>query len=131
MRYQRARHGSDKPDGGMDRMTFVEYAAMVEESPIDTRLIEHRRADGRLIAVMLYDRIIDGTSAVYSYFAPDEDQRSLGSYLILDLIGRTQTAALPHVYLGYWIADTPKMSYKIRFRPIETLGPEGWRRLPD
>ena len=131
MRYQRARHGSDKPDGGMDRMTFVEYAAMVEESPIDTRLIEHRRADGRLIAVMLYDRIIDGSSAVYSYFAPDEDQRSLGSYLILDLIMRTQSTGQPYVYLGYWIADTPKMSYKIRFRPIEALGAKGWCRLPD
>lgn len=131
MRYQRARHRTVKLDGGMDRMTFADYTAMVEESPIDTRVIEHRLPDGQLIAVMLCDRVADGYSAVYSFFSPDHDERSLGSFMILDLIARAQRDGLPHVYLGYWIADTPKMSYKIRFRPIEALGPSGWCRLPD
>ena len=129
MRYQRTRHMSVKLDGGMDRMTFVEYAAMVEESPIDTRVIEHRLPDGQLIACLLSDRVADGYSAVYSFFAPELEQRSLGSYMILDLIGRAQRDRLPHVYLGFWIADTPKMSYKTRFRPIEALGPDGWKPL--
>lgn len=128
-RYQKARHASDKLDSGMDRMTLTDYTAMVEESPIDTSVIEHRLPDGTLIAAMLRDRVADGLSAVYSYFAPDYDERSLGSFMILDLIARAQRDGLAHVYLGYWIADTPKMSYKTRFRPIEALGPEGWRPL--
>ncbi len=130
-RYQKARHASDKLDSGMDRMTLADYTAMVEESPVDTAVIEHRLPDGTLIAAMLRDRVADGLSAVYSYFAPDYDERSLGTYMILDLIARARHSGLPHVYLGYWIADTPKMSYKTRFRPIEALGPEGWRPLTD
>jgi arginine-tRNA-protein transferase len=129
MRYQRARHASDKLDSGMDRMSFADYTAMVEESPIDTRVIEHRLPDGTLIAGMLCDRVADGLSAVYSYFTPDTDERSLGTFMILDLIARAQRDGLPYVYLGYWIADTPKMSYKTRFRPIEALGPDGWGLL--
>ena len=131
MQYQRVRHASEKLDSGMDRMTFADYTAMVEESPIDTRLIEHRLPDGMLIAGMLCDRVADGLSAVYSFFKPDLDERSLGSHMILDLIERARRDGLPHVYLGFWIADTPKMSYKARFRPIEALGPDGWRLLPD
>jgi arginine-tRNA-protein transferase len=130
-RYQKARHASDSLDSGMDRMTLADYTAMVEESPIDTGIIEYRLPDGALIAAMLHDRVADGLSAVYSCFAPDHDERSLGSYMILDLIARARADALPYVYLGYWIADTPKMSYKIRFRPIEALGPDGWRPLTD
>ena len=129
MRYQRARHVSLKLDGGMDRMSFVEYTAMVEESPIDTRVIEYRLPDGQLIACMLSDRVADGYSAVYSFFAPELDQRSLGSYMILELIARARRDGLPHVYLGFWIADTPKMAYKTRFQPIEALGPDGWKLL--
>jgi arginine-tRNA-protein transferase len=130
MQYQRARHASEKLDSGMDRMTFADFTAMVEESPIDTHVIEHRLPSGKLIAGMLCDRVVDGLSAGYSFFAPDADERSLGTYMILDLITRAQHEGLPHVYLGYWIADTPKMSYKARFRPIEALGPNGWRLLP-
>lgn len=131
MQYQRARHASEKLDSGMDRMTFADYTAMVEESPIDTRVVEHRLPDGSLIAGMLCDRVADGLSAVYSFFKPDADERSLGTFMILDLIARARRDGLPHVYLGYWIADTPKMSYKARFRPIEALGPDGWRLLSD
>lgn len=129
-RYQKARHASQKLDGGMDRMTFADYTAMVEESPIDTRLIEYRLPDGTLIAAMLCDHVADGLSAVYSFFAPEHDERSLGSFMVLDLIDRASRTGLPYVYLGYWIADTPKMSYKTRFRPIEALGPQGWHLLP-
>lgn len=131
MAYQRARHASETLDSGMDRMTFADYTAMVEESPIDTRVIEHRLPDGSLIAGMLCDRIADGFSAVYSFFKPDADARSLGTFMVLDLITRAQREGLSHVYLGYWIAGTPKMAYKVRFRPIQALGPDGWRLLPD
>lgn len=131
MQYQRARHASETLDSGMDRMSFADYTAMVEESPIDTRVIEHRLPDGTLIAAMLCDRVGDGFSAVYSFFKPDLDARSLGTFMILDLIARARREGLPHVYLGYWIAGTPKMAYKVRFRPIQALGPDGWRLLPD
>jgi arginine-tRNA-protein transferase len=130
-RYQRARHASGELGSGMDRMSQADYAAMVEESPIDTRVVEHRLPDGTLVAAMLCDRIADGLSAVYSFFAPEQERRSLGSHMILDLIERARRAGLPHVYLGYWIANTPKMSYKVRFRPIEALGPTGWQLLPE
>ncbi len=63
---------------------------------------------------------------MYSYFDPDEDKRSLGSYMILWLIETARRDGLRHVYLGYWIGDSDKMAYKLRFRPIEALGPGGW-----
>lgn len=128
-RYQHARHASQELESGMDRMTLGDYTAMVEESAIETRVIEHRLPDGTLVAAMLCDRVADGLSAVYSYFAPEHAGRSLGNFMIVDLIERARCDGLPYAYLGYWIADTPKMSYKTRFQPIEALGPEGWRPL--
>lgn len=138
--YQRMRHassdGSKEGDlagrssqGGMDRMTQTDYAAMIEESPVATRIIEHRQPDHTLVGVVLADFVADGLSAVYSFFAPELARRSLGSYMILDLVTRARQERLPHVYLGYWIAATPKMAYKTRFRPLESLGPHGWAPL--
>lgn len=137
-RYQKSRHasaesGKGEPGGGdaggMDRMTRSDYTAMIEDSPVDSHVIEYRSDDGVLHAAMLMDRVADGLSAVYSVFAPDETARSLGSFMILDLVRRAQSEALPYVYLGYLISETPKMSYKARFRPIEALGPDGWKLL--
>ena len=124
-RYLAARHGG----GEMAGMDFAEYRAMVEETPIESGLSEYRTPDGFLLAVMLWDRLGDGLSAVYSFFAPEEGRRSLGSFMILCLIERAQQLDLPHVYLGYWIAGSGAMAYKSRFRPLEALGPEGWREL--
>jgi len=124
-RYIAARHG----DGEMAAMTLADYQAMVEETVLDTRLIEFRLPQGRLIAAALVDWLEDGPSAVYSFFAPEEQARSLGTQAILWLIAESWRRGLPHVYLGYYIAATRKMAYKARFRPLEALGAAGWREI--
>ena len=124
-RYQRSRHAG----GEMSGMTYDDYRAMVEETPVDSRMIEYRNADGALVAAMLADRLADSLSAVYSFFDPALSRRSLGIFMVLWLIERARAEGLPYVYLGYWIADSRKMSYKTRFHPIEGLGPKGWMAL--
>ena len=122
-RYQRSRHSG----GEMSTMGFRDYRAMVEDSPIDTRIIEFRDRNDELVAVMLADRQADALSAVYSLFEPKLNRRSLGTYMVLWMAQRAARLGLPYVYLGYWIEESPKMAYKARFRPLEGLGPEGWR----
>ena len=126
-RYQHARHG----EGDMATMSFYDYRAMVEDTPIETSMVEFRDANDRLIGGCLTDRLGDGLSAVYSFFAPDLERRSLGTYAILWLIGRARELGLPHVYLGYWVPDSRKMAYKARFRPSEILVGGAWRTLTD
>lgn len=123
VRYQHGRH----PGGEMSTMTFHDYRAMVEDTPVDTRIVEFREPAGRLVAVMLADRQSDALSAVYSLYDPESTARSLGTYMILWLVERACAEGLPYVYLGYWIAESPKMAYKARFRPLEGLGPQGWK----
>ncbi len=123
--YTQRRHG----EGEMAKMSRRDYAAMVLSSPVDTVLVEFRRPDGKLIAVCLMDRLAGGLSAVYSYFDPAEERRSLGSYVILWMIEEALRQEFDHVFLGYWVAGSPKMDYKIRFRPIESFGPEGWQEI--
>ncbi|MHA1570256.1 MAG: arginyl-transferase family protein, partial [Alphaproteobacteria bacterium] len=124
-RYQRSRHNG----GEMAAMTFADYRAMVEDTAVNTQMVEYYNTDRRLIAAILIDRLGDGLSAVYSFFEPEETDRSLGTYMILWLIDRATALHLPHVYLGYWIQQSSKMAYKMRFQPLETLRPEGWQRL--
>lgn len=121
-RYQRERHGG----GEMSSMSFGDYRAMVEDSPVDTHIVEYRDRMGELMAVMLADRQTDALSAVYSFFLPDLGRRSLGNYMVLSMIGRARELGLLYVYLGYWIPDSRKMGYKARFRPLEGLRPSGW-----
>jgi len=123
--YQRHRHAG----GDMAAMSFTDYHAMVDDALGQTRLAEFRDPDGRLVGACLTDFLRDALSAVYSFFDPDEDSRSLGNYIVLSLIEYAERQDLDHVYLGYWIADSPKMSYKARFRPLEALGPDGWAPL--
>ena len=127
---QRHRHG------GMADMTVLDYAMMVEDSHVETRIIEYRRknsegASGRndLIVVALTDVLSDGLSMVYSFFEPSEVARSLGTYMILDHINRARRQGLPYVYLGYWIEGSKKMDYKGRFLPQQRLAPSGWMRV--
>lgn len=124
-RYIRFRHG----DGGMAGMSFDDYRAMVQESPVSTRLIEFRDGAGALYGVCLSDTLDDGLSLVYSFFEPEREADSPGSFIITWHIGEARRRALPFVYLGYWIDGSRKMAYKVRFRPVEALGPEGWRRI--
>ncbi len=124
--------------GGMSDMTVLDYAMMVEDTHVDTKVVEYRRrgpdtfftgkGEGELIAVALTDRMSDGLSMVYSFYNPDLEDRSLGSFMILDHIARARAAGLPHVYLGYWVNGSRKMNYKVRFLPQEHLGPKGWDR---
>jgi leucyl-tRNA---protein transferase len=125
VRYQHARHQGSE----MAAMSFGDYRAMIEDSPVTTCLLEVRGADGRVLGACLTDLLDDGLSAVYSFYDPGEGPRSLGSYLILALIAEARSRDLPYVYLGYWIAESPKMGYKARFRPLEGLGPQGWRLI--
>ncbi|AXV14937.1 arginyltransferase [Neorhizobium sp. SOG26] len=134
-RYLDSRHQR----GGMSDMSALDYAIMVEDTHVNTRLIEYRKrepgagisteAKGELLAVALTDVMSDGLSMVYSFFNPEAEKRSLGTYMILDHIQRTQTLGLPHVYLGYWVKGSPKMGYKTRFQPQEHLTPRGWERF--
>jgi arginine-tRNA-protein transferase len=126
-RYQRSRHA----DSDMAAMTFGDYQAMIEDSPVSTKMIELRAADGTLYGAGLYDPLDDGLSAVYSFFEPEHGKRSLGTLLVLALIDEARRKKLAHVYLGYWIEGSAKMSYKSRFRPLEALGTKGWRRILD
>lgn len=121
-RYQESRHSG----GDMALMGFYDYRSMVEDSPIDTFLVEFRDADDTLVAVCLTDRMSDGLSAVYSFYAPELAERSLGTYMVLWLSEESLTLGLPYVYLGYWIAESRKMAYKARFKPLEAFGPNGW-----
>jgi arginine-tRNA-protein transferase len=130
--YLDARHG----DGGMADMTVLDYAMMVEDSHVQTRLIEYRRresgvagpGEGELLAVALTDVLKDGLSMVYSFYEPDPVGRSLGTFMILDHIARARRMGLAYVYLGYWVRGSRKMDYKGRFLPQERLAPEGWQR---
>lgn len=119
-------------DGTMADMTADEYRDMVETSPVHTILVEYRRAiDARLMAVALTDELSDGLSMIYSFFDTTETSRSLGTYLILDHIMRARHANQPYVYLGYWVKNSPKMSYKGRFTPLERLGQNGWYEMTE
>ena len=124
-RYQRSRH----VDSDMASMTFGDFRAMIEESPVASRLVEVVRPRGGTLGACLVDLLDDGLSAVYSYFDPEERRRSLGTLLVLALIDAALERGLRYVYLGYWIAESRKMAYKARFRPLEALTREGWHRL--
>ncbi|HEX3506231.1 MAG TPA: arginyltransferase [Xanthobacteraceae bacterium] len=117
-------------DGGMADMTVLDYAMMVEDSHIETRIIEYRqRGNGELVAIALTDVLGDGLSMVYSFFEPDQAARSLGTFMVLDHIARAQRMGLAYVYLGYWVRGSRKMDYKSRFLPQERLMPDGWTRV--
>ena len=124
--------------GGMSDMTVLDYAMMVEDTHVNTRIIEYRmreegdgiaeRPAGKLVAAALTDMMADGLSMVYSYYDPALVDRSMGTYMILDHIRRTKAKGLPHVYLGYWVEGSRKMTYKTRFLPQEHLLMQGWTR---
>ena len=130
--YLDARHR----DGGMADMTVLDYAIMVEDSHVETRMVEYRRrrrgesrGNGELLAVALTDVLSDGLSMVYSFFDSDHASRSLGTFMILDHIARAREMRLAYVYLGYWVEGSRKMGYKGRFLPQERLTPHGWTRV--
>ena len=137
-RYLSARH----PSGGMTMMDDGDYADMVEQSPVNSVIVEYREPSvhgargnggrGRLVAACLTDQQADGLSMIYSFFLADEEARpGLGNFVIMDHILRARAAGLPYVYLGYWVKGSKRMAYKTRYRPLEVLGPAGWTLLAD
>ncbi len=130
-RYLAARH----PDGGMAAMEEMDYADMVEHTPVSSCLVEYREpttdgGPGRLVGACLTDRQGDGLSMIYSFFDTEHRARSgLGNYIILDHIRRAEVEGLPYVYLGYWVEGSARMQYKVKFRPLEKLTREGWARF--
>ncbi|HKN28723.1 MAG TPA: arginyltransferase [Roseiarcus sp.] len=129
--YLDARH----PEGGMADMSSLDFAMMVEDTHIDTQLVEYRvwseggQGAGSLYAVCLTDRLADGLSLVYSFYAAHHPRRSLGTFVILDHIAKAKALGLPHVYLGYWVEGSKKMGYKAAYLPQERLGLHGWIRV--
>jgi arginine-tRNA-protein transferase len=142
-RYLSARHA----DGGMADMDIFEFAAMIEETPIRTRVIEWWEDEGdaegtssagmppsegsQLRAVCLTDVLDDGLSMVYSFYDPECRRDGLGTYLILDHVEAARAASLPYVYLGYWVPGSPKMGYKSAFSALEIYKDRAWRDLGD
>jgi arginine-tRNA-protein transferase len=130
-RYLGARH----PGGGMAAMDEIDYADMVEHTPVSSFIIEYREPSedgrpGRLVGACVTDRQGDGLSMIYSFYDPEHEARTgLGNYIILDHIVRAAREGLPYVYLGYWVEGSQRMQYKVRFRPLERLGPRGWQRF--
>ncbi len=126
--YLNSRHAT----GGMADMDMYEYAAMVEETPIRTRVVEYTAPETRaLVAVCLTDLFDDGLSMVYSFYDPDHARNSIGTYLILDHIEIAREAGLPYVYLGYWVPGSPKMGYKAGFSGLEVYVGGGWEKMRD
>jgi arginine-tRNA-protein transferase len=128
-RYLDARHAQ----GGMADMDIFEFAAMIEETPIRTRVIEYLdpAEDGELAAVCLTDVLDDGLSLVYSFYDPDRRSDSLGTHVILDHVEIAREAGLPYVYLGYWVPGSPKMAYKAGFDALEVYARGRWEPIGD
>ncbi len=116
--------------GGMADMDMFEFAAMVEETPIRSRLIEYT-TDQDLTAVCLTDILDDGLSMVYSFFDPASEKLSLGTYVILDHIAIARELGLPYVYLGYWVPGSPKMDYKAKYKGLEVYRGGEWTPVMD
>lgn len=119
-------------DGGMADMDIFEFAAMVEETPIRSRVVEYANLTedaptrGELTAVCLTDVLDDGLSMVYSFYSPGLERLSLGTYVILDHVEIAREAGLPYVYLGYWVPGSPKMAYKAKFPSLEIYKNGQW-----
>ncbi|MES2919071.1 MAG: arginyltransferase [Pseudomonadota bacterium] len=120
-RYISERHS----DGDMYPPTEEQFRSFLTSDWSDTRFYEFRAA-GKLLGIAVCDMLEEGLSAVYTFFDPDEEKRSLGTYAILWEIEETRRLGLPSLYLGYWIKNCQKMSYKIAYRPIELLINNEW-----
>ena len=143
-RYLDSRHA----DGGMADMDIFEFAAMIEETPVRSRVVEYKLPEGEtlpedetgpgtdlpesgLVAVCLTDVLDDGLSMVYSFYDPTLHRQSPGSYIILDHVEIARAAGLPYVYLGYWVPGSPKMGYKAAFPALEIYKNGQWQDIGD
>lgn len=119
-------------DGGMADMDVFEFAAMIEETPIRSRVVEYSDGTtGELVGVSLTDVLADGLSMVYSFYAPEMQKHSMGTYMILDHVEIAREAGLPYVYLGYWVPGSQKMGYKAKFSGLEVYAGGRWQKMRD
>ncbi len=123
-RYQAARHAG----GGMDQDDREQFRNFLLQSRVDSALAEFS-LDGEVVMVSLVDRLMDGLSAVYTFYEPDLSKRGLGTFGVLTQLRLAEEMGLPYLYLGYWIADSGKMAYKRDYQPIEGLSEGQWKRL--
>ncbi|MCW8962346.1 MAG: arginyltransferase, partial [Gammaproteobacteria bacterium] len=121
-RYLKARH----VDGGMDDTTPDKYRGFLTCDWIDTRFVEFRLHD-KLVAVAVTDFLNDGLSALYTFFDPEIEKRSPGTFAILWQINAAKRFNKHWVYLGYWIEESDKMAYKTRFKPYELFIKGYWQ----
>lgn len=126
-RYLHARH----PGGGMDPEDEAAFRSFLSNRWQGPEILAVRGPDGRLLAGAVMDRVPNGLSAVYTYFDPLENARSLGTYAVLKEIEHARRLNLAYLYLGYWVPGSARMDYKRRFRPLEILSAEGWLCCPD
>ncbi len=123
-RYILARHHQ----AGMHE-DFESYQQLIRASWCETRHYAIR-LDGHLVGVAITDHLTDGLSAVYTFFDPSLPKRSLGTFAILWQIAECRRLGLPYLYLGYWIKESPKMAYKVRFHPLDFFNGQAWHPLP-
>ena len=122
LRYQSQRHAG----GGMDQDSREQYRHFLLQSNVDSKLVEFRE-DGELRMVSIIDELQDGLSSVYTFFDPDAPGGSFGTYNILWQIDLCRRLDLPYLSLGYWIAQSRKMAYKIQFQPMQGLIDGRWQ----
>jgi arginine-tRNA-protein transferase len=121
LQYQSARHSG----GGMDQDSREQYRHFLLQSNVDTKLVEFRDSKG-IVAVSIIDKLEDGLSSVYTFFDTEDRSASYGTYSICWQIELCKKIGLRYLYLGYWIKESKKMSYKTRFHPLQGLIQDRW-----